>query len=153
VLRDFHDLWAGKIQQQDQRRDAAALDGACAIPRLSHSCRVSSATTGSAISRNCGGLEPMIEDAAFCAEWRDIKRSNKSALAAIIRERNRCRGSTRCDLRRARQADPRNTNASPEIILHVIRAVSPLKTDPTLEIHPRVFIFGGKAAPSYHLAK
>ena len=28
VLKDFYELWPRKIQQQDQRRDAAALDGA-----------------------------------------------------------------------------------------------------------------------------
>ena len=38
-------------------------------------------------------------------------------------------------------------------ILHVIGLYHRLKTDPTLEIQPRVFIFGGKAAPGYHLAK
>jgi len=38
-------------------------------------------------------------------------------------------------------------------ILHVIGLYRRLKTDPTLEIQPRVFIFGGKAAPGYHLAK
>jgi starch phosphorylase len=38
-------------------------------------------------------------------------------------------------------------------MLHVIGLYHRLKTDPTLEIQPRVFIFGGKAAPGYHLAK
>jgi starch phosphorylase len=38
-------------------------------------------------------------------------------------------------------------------ILHVIGLYHRLKTDPGLTMHPRVFIFGGKAAPGYHLAK
>jgi len=38
-------------------------------------------------------------------------------------------------------------------ILHIIGLYHRLKTNPQLEIHPRVFIFAGKAAPGYHLAK
>jgi starch phosphorylase len=38
-------------------------------------------------------------------------------------------------------------------ILHVIGLYHRIKTDPTLQMEPRVFIFGGKAAPAYHLAK
>jgi starch phosphorylase len=38
-------------------------------------------------------------------------------------------------------------------ILHVIGLYHRLKTDPKFSMQPRVFIFGGKAAPGYHLAK
>ena len=38
-------------------------------------------------------------------------------------------------------------------ILHVIALYHRLKTDANLAIEPRVFIFGGKAAPGYFLAK
>ena len=38
-------------------------------------------------------------------------------------------------------------------ILHVIGLYHRLKTDPKFTMQPRVFIFGGKAAPGYHLAK
>ena len=38
-------------------------------------------------------------------------------------------------------------------ILHVIALYHRLKTDSQFDMHPRTFIFGGKAAPSYHIAK
>ena len=38
-------------------------------------------------------------------------------------------------------------------MLHIISLYSQLKQNPTMDITPRVFIFGGKAAPGYHMAK
>ncbi|WP_258871136.1 glycogen/starch/alpha-glucan phosphorylase, partial [Halobacillus trueperi] len=37
--------------------------------------------------------------------------------------------------------------------LHIIHLYNELKSDPTLDIVPRTFFFGAKAAPSYHFAK
>src|SRR6202034_367697 len=97
-------------------------------------------------------LEPMIEDAQFRAEWRDIKRSNKIALAAIIRERTgvTVNPDAMFDVHVKRIHEYKRQHLN---ILHVIGLYHRLKTDPTLTIHPRVFIFGGKAAPGYHLAQ
>ena len=38
-------------------------------------------------------------------------------------------------------------------VLHIITLYNRLKHDPELEITPRTFIFGGKAAPGYFMAK
>ena len=151
VLRDFHDLWPQKFSNKTNGvtpRRWMALSN----PRLSQF-----------ISRVIGDnwirhlvelrrLEPMIEDAQFCAEWRDIKRSNKTALAVIIRERTGVVVNPAAifdvQVKRIHEYKRQHLN-----ILHVIGLYHRLKTDPQLEIHPRVFIFGGKAAPGYHLAK
>lgn len=37
--------------------------------------------------------------------------------------------------------------------MHILKLYFDLKDDPQAPIHPRVFIFGAKAAPSYHYAK
>ena len=37
--------------------------------------------------------------------------------------------------------------------LHIIWLYQRLKQNPSLDLAPRSFIFGGKAAPSYHMAK
>jgi starch phosphorylase len=38
-------------------------------------------------------------------------------------------------------------------VLHIVALYHRLKNDPNLELVPRTFIFGGKAAPGYHMAK
>jgi len=38
-------------------------------------------------------------------------------------------------------------------ILHVIALYLKIKANPHINLHPRTFIFGGKAAPGYHMAK
>ena len=38
-------------------------------------------------------------------------------------------------------------------LLHIITVYNRIKLDPDREVTPRTFIFGGKAAPAYHMAK
>jgi len=151
VLRDFHDLWPHKFSNKTNGVTPRRWMVLC-NPRLSQF-----------ISRHIGDnwirqleelrrLEPLIADAQFRAEWRDIKRSNKVALAAIIRERTGVVVNPDAifdvQVKRIHEYKRQHLN-----ILHVIGLYHRLKTDPSLEINPRVFIFGGKAAPGYHLAK
>ncbi|MFI4869289.1 MAG: glycogen/starch/alpha-glucan phosphorylase [Steroidobacterales bacterium] len=151
VLRDFHDLWPQKFSNKTNGVTPRRWMVLC-NPRLS---QFISRVIGENWIRNLEELrrlEPMIEDAQFRAEWRAIKRANKSALAAIIRDRT---GVTvdpdaifDVQVKRIHEYKRQHLN-----ILHVIGLYHRLKTDPQLVIHPRVFIFGGKAAPGYHLAK
>jgi glycogen phosphorylase len=151
VLRDFHDLWPQKFSNMTNGVTPRRWMVLC-NPRLS---QFISHVIGDNWIRNLEELrrlEPMIEDAQFRAEWRDIKRSNKTALAAIIRERTGITVNPDAifdvHVKRIHEYKRQHLN-----ILHVIGLYHRLKTDPHLQIHPRVFIFGGKAAPGYHLAK
>jgi len=151
VLRDFHDLWPQKFSNKTNGVTPRRWMVLC-NPRLS---QFISGIIGEGWIRNLEELrrlEPMIEDAQFRAEWRDIKRSNKVALAAIIRERTGVAVDPDAifdvQVKRIHEYKRQHLN-----ILHVIGLYHRLKTDPQLSIHPRVFIFGGKAAPGYHLAK
>jgi glycogen phosphorylase len=151
VLRDFHDLWPEKFSNKTNGVTPRRWVVLC-NPRLS---QFISRVIGDSWIRNLDELrrlEPMIEDAQFRAEWRDIKRSNKIALAAIIRERTgvTVNPDAMFDVHVKRIHEYKRQHLN---ILHVIGLYHRLKTDPTLTIHPRVFIFGGKAAPGYHLAK
>jgi glycogen phosphorylase len=97
-------------------------------------------------------LEPLLEDGDFRAQWRAIKRSNKAALATIIRDSTgvQVNPDAMFDVQVKRIHEYKRQHLN---ILHVVALYHRLKTEPNLEIQPRVFIFGGKAAPGYHLAK
>jgi len=151
VLRDFYEMWPQKFSNCTNgvtpRRWMVLAN-----PRLSHFI---SLAIGDAWIRDLGELrrlEPLTEDAQFRDGWRDIKRANKSYLAGIIRERTGTivNPDAIFDVQVKRIHEYKRQHLS---ILHVIGLYRRLKTDPHLEIHPRVFIFAGKAAPGYHLAK
>jgi glycogen phosphorylase len=151
VLRDFYELWPEKFCNMTNgvtpRRWMVLAN-----PRLA---QFITRAIGADWIRNLyelRGLEPLIEDAGFRAEWREIKRENKTALADIIRERTGVLVNPDAifdvQVKRIHEYKRQHLN-----ILHVIGLYRRLKTDPTLEIQPRVFVFAGKAAPGYHLAK
>jgi starch phosphorylase len=151
VLQDFHALWPQKFSNKTNGVTPRRWMVLC-NPLLS---QFISRGIGENWIRNLEELrrlEPMIEDAQFRAEWRAIKRSNKAALAVVIRERTGMLVNPDAifdvQVKRIHEYKRQHLN-----ILHVIGLYHRLKTDPKLEIQPRVFIFGGKAAPGYHLAK
>ncbi|HEY1726211.1 MAG TPA: glycogen/starch/alpha-glucan phosphorylase [Steroidobacteraceae bacterium] len=151
LLRDFYDLWPHKFSNMTNGVTPRRWLVLC-NPRLS---QFISRHIGEAWIRNLHelrALEPLIEDAQFRSQWRAIKRSNKVALAGVIRERTGVvvDPDAMFDIQVKRIHEYKRQHLN---ILHVIGLYHRLKTEPTLEIQPRVFIFGGKAAPGYHLAK
>jgi glycogen phosphorylase len=98
------------------------------------------------------GLERYVDDAAFRARWRGIKRQNKVEFAAIMRERTGVvvdpDALMDVQVKRIHEYKRQHLN-----ILHVIALYHRLKSDPRFDMQPRTFVFGGKAAPGYHLAK
>jgi len=151
VLRDFYELWPEKFTNKTNgvtpRRWIVLAN-----PRLADFI---TEAIGDGWVRNLHELrrlEPLIEDGDFRAQWRDIKRSNKAALATIIRESTgvQVNPDAMFDVQVKRIHEYKRQHLN---ILHVVALYHRLKTEPNLEFQPRVFIFGGKAAPGYHLAK
>ena len=97
-------------------------------------------------------LDGLASDAGFRSELRGIKRANKQTLAQIILARNGITvdpGSIfDVQIKRIHEYKRQLLNC-----LHVIALYIQLKDDPTLDMVPRTFIFGGKAAPGYVVAK
>jgi starch phosphorylase len=97
-------------------------------------------------------LERLADDGAFRAEWRQVKRENKQDLAAVLRERTGIGvdpGSLfDIQVKRLHEYKRQHLNA-----LHIITLYNRLKRDPGADIVPRTFVFGGKAAPGYFVAK
>ncbi|WP_406817579.1 glycogen/starch/alpha-glucan phosphorylase [Mycobacterium sp. M23085] len=98
------------------------------------------------------GLEPFVDDAAFRREWRDIKRNNKSRLARYIHSVTgvELNPDWMFDVQVKRIHEYKRQHLN---VLHVIALYHRLKQNPGLSIPQRAFIFGGKAAPGYFLAK
>ncbi len=97
-------------------------------------------------------LEPLAEDAAFRAEWRKIKRENKRALADLIGRRTgiEVNPDTLFDIQVKRLHEYKRQHLN---VLHIITLYNRLRKEANLEVPPRTFIFGGKAAPGYYMAK
>jgi starch phosphorylase len=102
--------------------------------------------------RELPALEPLAEDAAFRAQWRAVKRSNKGQLAALVLERT---GVTidpesmfDVQVKRIHEYKRQHLN-----LLRVIALHDALLRGRTEGVAPRTVIFGGKAAPGYVMAK
>jgi starch phosphorylase len=98
------------------------------------------------------GLEPLAEDANFRARWRDIKHHNKVKLAHHLRQ---CTGIAAdpgslfdVQVKRIHEYKRQHLN-----VLHIIALYKRIRQDPDSVVLPRTFIFAGKAAPGYHMAK
>ena len=102
------------------------------------------------------GLEPYAEDASFQEAFMNIKLENKMAFAERVANDCNCGCGVAIDpralydvqIKRLHEYKRQHLN-----LLHILTLYRRLLNDPNLEIIPRVFIFGAKAAPGYALAK
>ncbi|MBU0751386.1 MAG: glycogen/starch/alpha-glucan phosphorylase [Gammaproteobacteria bacterium] len=151
VLRDFHDLWPEKFQNKTNGvtpRRFMMLSN----PGLA---KLMTRTVGAGWEHDLAqlrALEHHADDAALQKQWQAVKRECKVRLAATIRER--------CDVvidpdslfdvqaKRIHEYKRQHLN-----VLHIITLYNRIKLNPGLDITPRTFIFGGKAAPGYAMAK
>lgn len=97
-------------------------------------------------------LEAFCEDDAALNRLDEIKLENKKALADYIYQKHGVKVRTDAifdvQVKRIHAYKRQLLN-----ILHVLDLYNRIKDNPSLDMVPRVFIFGGKAAPNYYLAK
>ncbi|NJM98522.1 MAG: glycogen/starch/alpha-glucan phosphorylase [Phormidesmis sp. RL_2_1] len=97
-------------------------------------------------------LEAFVDDPGFRTEWRQIKQANKEILATRIEQATGVKVSPTSmfdvQIKRMHEYKRQQMNA-----LHIISLYNKLKQNPDLRITPRTFIFAGKAAPGYFMAK
>jgi len=101
---------------------------------------------------NLKKLEAYSEDSAFHLQWRDVKQANKQDLADYIQQHTaiQVNADTLFDIQVKRLHEYKRQHLK---VLHIIALYNRIKGNAKLEITPRTFVFGGKAAPGYFIAK
>jgi starch phosphorylase len=98
------------------------------------------------------GLEKYSEDHSFQHEWKSIKKYNKDVLSKIIQHDTGVIVNTDSmfdvQIKRFHEYKRQLLN-----ILHVIALFVRLHENRNMDFVPRTFIFSGKAAPGYYMAK
>ena len=98
------------------------------------------------------GLEKFANDPEFESEWRRIKKENKERLSKIIQQDTGIIVDVNSifdvQIKRFHEYKRQLLN-----ILHVIALFIRIQENPYKEVVPRTFIFAGKAAPGYYMAK
>jgi starch phosphorylase len=151
VFRDFHRLYPDRIVNKTNgvtfRRWLLEAN-----PPLS---RLLAETIGTAVfddPENLGRLEALADDPAFQARFAAAKRENKERLAATIFESV----GVRVDPGALFDAQIKRIHEYKRQLLNVLEAAAlylDIVSQPTRDVVPRVKIFAGKAAASYHQAK
>jgi glycogen phosphorylase len=97
-------------------------------------------------------LEAFVDDSGFRSEFHRIKQTNKQELAAYIDKQTGIvvNPETIFDIQVKRLHEYKRQHLN---VLHIITLYNRIKHNRDVEMVPRTFIFGGKAAPGYFIAK
>ena len=151
VLKDFYELWPYKFSNKTNgvtpRRWMVLAN-----PNLA---QLISEHIGDGWIKDLSqlkALEPLADSPEFRARWSEIKHLNKQALAARALQRTGVAVDPNSifDVLVKRIHEYKRQHLK---VLHIVSLYHGIKSNPSLEVQPRTFIFGGKAAPGYHLAK
>ena len=152
VMRDFHELWPEKFHN--------VTNGV--TPR--RFMRLSNPDLSRLITDSIGNddwitnledlrqLETRADDTGFHQQWQAVKRGAKCRLSdALLKETGiSVDPDSLFDIQVKRIHEYKRQHLS---VLHIITLYNRIKQNPNLELTPRTFIFGGKAAPGYFMAK
>jgi starch phosphorylase len=151
TLRDFFEFWPDKflnITNGVTPRRFMVLSN----PRLSRLVTEKIGDGWIKNLENLRNLEAFANDPDFRHEVKKIKRANKQDLASYIQKQTGISLNPEMlfdiQVKRIHEYKRQHLN-----LLHVITLYNRIKHDPQIEIVPRAFIFGGKAAPGYFMAK
>ncbi|MGO8828165.1 MAG: glycogen/starch/alpha-glucan phosphorylase [Steroidobacteraceae bacterium] len=151
VLKDFYELWPRKFSNKTNGvtpRRWMVLSN----PQLSDLITEHIGDGWIKDLAQLKRLEPLAEDAGFRARWREIKQHNKHSFAALALNRTGIvlDPNSMFDVLVKRIHEYKRQHLQ---VLHIVALYHSIKSNPSLAVQPRCFIFGGKAAPGYHLAK
>lgn len=151
VFPDFYAMWPDKFNNKTNG----------VTPR--RFMKLSNPTLASLISSKIGDnwltnleelsqLEAYVDDPDFRQAWRDTKFENKQRFATLIADSLEvaidC--NTLFDVMVKRLHEYKRQLLK---LMHIITLYQRIKTNPDIDLLPRTFIFGAKAAPGYYMAK
>jgi starch phosphorylase len=151
VLKDFAELWPERFLSVTNGVTPRRFIALC-NPDLA---RLINSRIGAGWLRDLEQLqrlEPLAEDPSFREEWRQVTHASKQRLATVIAERVGLvvdpLSMFDIQVKRIHEYKRQHLN-----ILHILTLYLRLRAEPQADIPSRTFIFGGKAAPGYALAK
>ncbi|MFH1760561.1 MAG: glycogen/starch/alpha-glucan phosphorylase [bacterium] len=97
-------------------------------------------------------LKSLANNAEFREEWKKKKLQNKQILYRYIKDKNNIKVDINSifdtQVKRIHEYKRQHLN-----VLHIISLYNEIKLNPNMDFAPRTFIFAGKAAPGYFIAK
>jgi starch phosphorylase len=152
VMKDFSELWPEKFHN--------VTNGV--TPR--RFIVVSNPRLAALLTERCGGdewvsdlgclreLEAHADDTGLHAQWRAVKLAAKTDLANWLARNAAVEIDPQSlfDVHAKRFHEYKRQHLN---VLHIVTLYQRLKHSPNLDLTPRTFIFGGKAAPGYRMAK
>lgn len=151
LLRDFYELWPKKFSNKTNGvtpRRWVVLNN----PLLTRLISEKIGTRWISHLDELKQLEKFADDKSFREEWLKCKRQVKNLLVAEIERR--CDINVNPDslfdvqVKRIHEYKRQLLN-----VLHIITLYDRIRKEPKSKVVPRTFIFGGKAAPGYFMAK
>ena len=151
TLADWHSMYPGKIRNVTNgvtpRRWIAVSN-----PRLTRLITDAIGEKWLTHLEELRQLEKLADDASFVQAWDKVKMENKQEFADLILQQENVivdpQAMYDVQVKRIHEYKRQHLN-----VLHIITLYNRIKSDPGLDITPRLFVFGGKAAPGYFMAK
>ena len=151
ILKDFYEMWPERFSNKTNGVTPRRFIG-LSNPGLRELLDETVGDGWMVDLQKLRGLERHADDPAFQQRWRAVKRENKARLSKLITAKTGIELDPDwmfdVQVKRIHEYKRQHLNA-----LHIITLYNRLKQNPHLDIAPRAFIFGGKAAPGYFIAK
>ncbi|MFB2938521.1 glycogen/starch/alpha-glucan phosphorylase [Aerosakkonemataceae cyanobacterium BLCC-F154] len=151
VLHDFYEMYPEKFNNKTNGitpRRFMVLSN----PRL---CKLLHSKIGDEWVKNLyelRKLEGFVDDPEFRHQWRQMKQEIKQDVVDYIKSTTgiNVNVNSMFDIQAKRFHEYKRQHLN---VLHIITLYNRIKANPNIEITPRTFLFGGKAAPGYYMAK
>ncbi|MGB0961404.1 MAG: glycogen/starch/alpha-glucan phosphorylase [Mycobacterium sp.] len=151
VLKDFYEMWPARFSNKTNGVTPRRFLG-LANPGLRTLLDDTIGGGWMVDLERLRALEPLADDPEFQRRWRAVKRANKARLADFVLATTGVGldPDWMFDIQVKRIHEYKRQHLN---VLHIISLYNRIKQNPDLDIPPRAFVFGGKSAPGYAMAK